>query len=145
MVTIVAHVKIKPDRVGEFEAIERQLSTDTKRHETGCLLYECWRGEEENRYYVLMAFKDEAAFYQHQVSEWHEKHAETLYQCFEDLWLEFVDPLDGAGSRLRSTERQEPLAETSAIDSAIDFAIEKYREEFPVVVQPWWRERRRYR
>lgn len=135
MVAIVAHLTIKAERLAEFEEIERDLAAKTKRNEKNCLLYECWRGAEPNKYYALLAFTDEAAFYEHQASEWHEKHAKALYECFDDVRLEFVDPVEGAGSGLPPTEKQSDYISSSEV-------VDKYRNEFPITVQQWWIERR---
>lgn len=133
MVAILAHIKIKPDHVDQFEAIERELAADTHRNEKSCLMYECFRAEAPNKYYVLLAFRDEASFFEHQTSEWHERHTKALYECFDDVRLEFIDPFAGGGLPL--TLQQEHFVPDSEL-------ARKYREEFPIKVQQWWQARR---
>ncbi len=131
MVTIVAHVGIKADRLHQFEEIERDLAKFTHAREPDCLRYECWRSATENKYYVLLAFRDAAAFYNHQISDYHEKHVPGLYECFDTIQLEFVDPVRDAGSGLPPT-RSTPLpADSPAL------ALQ-YEKEMPVVTQSWW-------
>lgn len=130
MVAILAHITIKPERVREFEVIERQLAADTHRLEPDCLIYECFRAAAPNSYYVLLSFRDEEAFFFHQVSEWHEAHAASLYECFADVRLEFIDPVAGRGLPL--TERQPDYVPQSDV-------ARKYRAEFPVKVADWWK------
>ncbi|MDR2857401.1 MAG: antibiotic biosynthesis monooxygenase, partial [Novosphingobium sp.] len=103
MTTILAHVRIKPDRLAQFEDIERDLARATHANEPDCLRYECWRAAEANSYYVLLGFRTAAGFYNHQISPWHEAHLEGLFECFDSFRLEFVDPVNGAGSNLPST------------------------------------------
>lgn len=130
MVAILAHIRIKPERLKEFERIERELAADTHRLEPDCLIYECFRGAEPNSYYVLLAFRNEEAFFFHQVSEWHEKHAPALYECFADVRLEYIDPAAGRGLPL--TDRQADYEPQSDV-------ARKYRAEFPLEVAEWWK------
>lgn len=132
MVTIVAHVKIKADRLVQFEDIEREIARGTKSGEPDCLSYECWRSAEENKYYVILAFKNALGFYNHQVSEWHEKQLAGLYECFETVHLEFVDPVQGAGSGLPRT-RDDPLPADASP------RLQEYFKQFPVITSEWWR------
>ncbi len=132
MTTILARVRIKPDRLRQFEAIERDMAASTHANEPDCLRYECWRAAEPNTYYVLLAFRNTAGFYNHQTSDWHEAHVPGLYECFDSFDLEFVDPVKDAGSGLPPT-RPDPLpADASSL--ALD-----YQRQMPVVEQSWWR------
>lgn len=132
MATILVRVRIKPDRLAQFEAIERDMAAATHANEPDCLRYECWRAAAPNSYYVLLGFRNAAGFYNHQISKWHEAHLDGLYECFDEFELEFVDPVKEAGSDLPQTRAAPPAADASPREL-------EYREQMPVVEQQWWR------
>ena len=132
MATILAHGRIRPHKLRQFESIERDIAAGTHSGEPDCLRYECWRASEPNNYYVLLSFRDASGFYTHQVADWHEKHVPGLYECFDSFKLEFVDPVPGARAGLSATRKQ-PLPDDASR------AIRDYTQQFPVVEQDWWR------
>ncbi|MFA7440212.1 MAG: antibiotic biosynthesis monooxygenase [Sphingomonadaceae bacterium] len=132
MATILARIRIKPDRLDRFEAIERELAAATHAHEPDCLRYECWRAAEPNSYYVLLGFRNAAGFYNHQISAWHEAQLDGLYDCFDSVELEFVDPVPGAGSPMPPTRVTPPSADATPREL-------EYREQMPIIEQDWWR------
>ena len=131
MVAILVHVTIKPDRTAQFEAIERDLAAATHANEPDCLRYECWRAAAPNSYYVLLAFRNAAGFYTHQISDWHERRLTGLYACFDDFKLEFIDPVQGASGAFPPTLDEPPPGQMSAREA-------EYRQMMPVVIQQWW-------
>ena len=132
MTTILAHVRVKPGKAAQFEQIEREMTIATHAGEPDCLRYECWRGEEPNSYKVILAFRNAAAFYEHQISDWHEGHLSGLIDCFDDVRLEFLDPVCGMSADFQPTTA-EPLP-ADAPKRALEYQV-----EFPVLEPAWWR------
>lgn len=58
MTTLLAHIKIKPGREAQFEAIMKDMVAKTLGLEPGVLRYEYYKAQAENTYYCLLAFKD---------------------------------------------------------------------------------------
>ena len=130
MVTLLAHIKIKPDQARRYEELQRQMVATTK-DEEGCLRYEFWRGEAPNSYYGLLSFTDSTAFYQHQASPHHDGFTGDFVECCEGLRLEFLDPLEGGGSGLSPT-----IALPLPADA--DAATRGMAERFAVAPAVWW-------
>jgi quinol monooxygenase YgiN len=131
MATILAHIRVKPDKAAQFEATVRPLYARSHAEETALLRYEYWRGEEENRYYVLLAFKDYAGFMVHQSSAHHEAAVPALQDAIEELRLEWLSPVVDA-SPLPSSSSPELPADASDL-------MRRYATLFPMASPDWWR------
>jgi quinol monooxygenase YgiN len=130
MATILAHLRVKPGKEAEFEAIAKRLWAATHEHETGVREYQYWRGAEPGTYYTLLSFDDHRTFIGHQTSPHHEEAAPELGTVLESLRLEWVDPIAGA-SDLPPTEHQ------SAVADADELTV-TYTDRYAAVVADWW-------
>ena len=80
MTTLLAHIEIKPGREAQFEDIMKDMVQKTLSEEDGVLRYEYFKGQQDNFYYCLLAFRDKWAFYAHQNSP--TTRDTTLALCF---------------------------------------------------------------
>lgn len=132
MASLLAHIKIKPGCEAQFEAITQDMVAKTLGQEPGVLRYEYWKGEAENFWYCLLSFKDKWAFYEHQRSDYHEGH--DFASVIEDIRLEYLDPVKGAGGGLPPTEDL-PLPDNASADQR------EAQKLWPLTVPQWWAER----
>lgn len=130
MTTILAHLKLRPGKSPAFEAIARDMVAQTVANEPDCLRYEYWRGHSPDSYYVLLAFKSSQAFYEHQASDWHERHTPGLQECWETISLEILDPVPSAGPLPQT--RPHPLAADSPA------ALHEHARAVPIGREAWW-------
>lgn len=130
MVTILAHVRVRPGAAPAFERIARDLYLATHSMETGVVRFEYWRGTEPDTYYALMSFADYLAFLEHQASRHQEGAGPALGTVVESMDLEWVDPLHEA-SPLERTAGQllPPMASP---------AQRRFARHFPPEVASWW-------
>jgi quinol monooxygenase YgiN len=129
MATLLAHITIKPGTEAQWEDIMRSMVHETFETEDGVLRYEYWKGQEERRYYCLLSFKDKWAFYHHQMSDHHESH--DFASVLEDIQLEYVDPVEGAGGGLPPTLDPPLPADASEEQKTA-------QERFPLAIPSWW-------
>lgn len=132
MTTLLAHIKIKSGHEAQFEEITKDMVTRTLSEEEGVLRYEYWKGEAENLWYCLLSFKDKWAFYEHQMSDYHEGH--DFGAVIEDIRLEYLDPVKGAGGGLPPTE--DPPLPDDASDNQ-----KTAQELYPLTIPSWWAQR----
>lgn len=67
---IVAKIKVQPGKEAEFEAVFKDLRSQVKANEPGCLLYDVFKSKSEEATYVIMEqYKDEEALKAHGQSE----------------------------------------------------------------------------
>ena len=130
MTTILAHLKVYPEKMNRFEEIGRDMVAQTTRNEVGCIRYEYWRGAELGQYYVLLAFRDSASFYVHQASDWHEGYTAEFRECYETIDLEVLDPVPGA-SPLPPTKDQR-LPETASPE------MKRHEKTYQISRRAWW-------
>lgn len=133
MTTLLAHIRIKADKLDKFEAITQDMVKQTLETETGVTRYEYWKGQEENFYYCLLSFEDKWAFYRHQMSDHHEGH--DFADVIADIKLEYIDPVEGAGGGLAHTT--DPVL-TDDMEENLKIAQERY----PIEIASWWSGRR---
>jgi len=129
MTTLLAHIKIKPGAEAQWEAIMADMIAQTWGTETGVQRYEYWKGEAPNLYYCLLSFDDKWTFYRHQMSPHHEGH--DFAAVLEDIRLEYVDPVKGAGGGL-------PPTLDPALPEDADADLRTAQERFPLVIPAWW-------
>ena len=89
----IAKLVVQPDRLEEFEALQRELSDITHDTEPGTLVYDFLRHREEPRTYVVYSrFQDEAAFQAHQDAPDHERLVPPILDALaEEMDLQFYD------------------------------------------------------
>jgi len=133
MANLLAHIKIKTDRLEKWESIMQTMVSDTFQTETGVIRYEYWKGQERGHYYCLLCFEDKWAFYRHQISDHHE--AQDFADVIEDIRLEYIDPVQVASTGVNET-RHPPLPADA------DGLMKKAQELFPIDIAPWWAERK---
>jgi quinol monooxygenase YgiN len=133
MTTLLAHIRIKPGKEDKWEAIITDMVAQTFASEDGVRRYEYWKGQEPNLYYCLLSFADKWAFYEHQMSDYHEGH--DFADVLEGIRLEYVDPVEGAGGGLARTLDPPLPPDASA-------AQRTAQERFPLAIPAWWGGRR---
>lgn len=132
MTTLLAHIRIKPGKEEKWEAIMRDMVAQTFASEPGVRRYEYWKGQEENFWYCLLSFTDKWAFYEHQMSDYHEGH--DFGDVLAGIRLEYLDPVEGAGGGLSQTE--DPPLPADASD-----AQRTAQERYPLGLAAWWQGR----
>ena len=130
MATILAHIQLHPGKEEAFEAITRELFTETHATEAAVRHYDYWRAQTPGLYYCLLAVEDHPAFIAHQASDHHEEASPKLGELIADIRLEWVDPVAGA-SKLDAS-RAAPLPEGA---SKLEERMARF---FPVDVAEWW-------
>ena len=133
MTTLLAHIRIKPDKLEKWETIMSDMVRQTFGTESGVKRYEYWKGAEENFYYCLLSFDDKWAFYRHQMSDHHEGH--DFADVIADIRLEYLSPVKGAGGDL-SPSADPPLLEN------MDGSMREAQERFPIEIANWWAQRK---
>lgn len=89
----IAKLVVKPEKVSEFERIQKQLSDITHNTEPDTLVYDFIRHREQaNTYVVYSRFRDEAAFETHQNSPSHDELVPPILEALaEEMDLQFYD------------------------------------------------------
>ncbi len=89
----IAKLVIKPEKVAEFESIQKKLSAITHETEPDTLVYDFIKHREQaNTYVVYSRFKDEAAFQTHQDSPSHDELVPPIIAALaEEMDLQFYD------------------------------------------------------
>ena len=89
----IAKLVVKPEKVAEFEEIQKKLSDITHETEPDTLVYDFIRHREQaNTYVVYARFKDDAAFETHQASPSHDELVPPILEALaEDMDLQFYD------------------------------------------------------
>jgi quinol monooxygenase YgiN len=132
MTTLLAHIRIKPDKLEKWEAIMADMVSQTFATETGVRRYEYWKGQGDCQYYCLLSFDDKWAFYRHQMSDHHEGH--DFADVLADIRLEYVDPVQGAGGDL-------PRTDDPALTPEHGDDMRTAQERFPLAIPDWWKGR----
>ena len=89
----IAKLVVKPDKVTEFEAAQKELSDITHDTEPDTLVYDFLKHRDQvNSYVVYSRFKDEAAFEAHQEAPDHERLVPPILAALaEEMDLQFYD------------------------------------------------------
>ena len=132
MTTILAHIEIKTGTEEKFESIMQDMVKKTLERESGVLRYEYFKGQKENFYYCLLAFKDKWAFYQHQNSDHHE--GQNFGEVLKNIELEYLDPVDEAS----------PLPHTldPPLTDKMSEAMRTAQKLYPSQIAGWWANRK---
>ena len=93
MTTFVATLKVNPDKQGEFEKLQTELSELAHAQEPDMFVYDVIKHREKADTYVVYArFKDEAAFEHHMQIDFHDRLVPPILECLdEEMQLEFFD------------------------------------------------------
>ena len=129
MSTLLAKAKLKPEFEDFFEDIARKVFRSTHDNESAVVRYEYYRGTDERTYYVLLSFENFDGFMTHQVADYH--HNVDFMDCFEELRLEWLDPINGAS----------PLVESEtegAVDPSNDDLWNNYVKNHSETTPKWW-------
>ena len=89
----MAKLVVKPEKVAEFEKLQKQLSDITHDTEPDTLVYDFIKHRDQaNTYVVYSRFKDEAAFQTHQDAPTHEELVPPILEALaEEMDLQFYD------------------------------------------------------
>ena len=89
----IAKLVVKPEKVAEFENIQKQLSDITHETEPDTLVYDFMKHREQaNTYVVYSRFKDDAAFQTHMDSPSHDDLVPPIIAALaEEMDLQFYD------------------------------------------------------
>jgi quinol monooxygenase YgiN len=92
-IAFIAKLVVKPDKLAEFEALQKELSNITHDTLPGTLIYDVIRHQEEpNTYVVYSRFADQAAFEAHQTARDHDRLVPPILECLaEEMDLQFYD------------------------------------------------------
>jgi quinol monooxygenase YgiN len=129
--TLLAHIRIKPGAEAEWEAAMAKLVDNTLAHEAEVIRYEYWKGQEPLTYYGLLSFTSKHGFFAHQDADYHRN--QTYGDIFDDLRLEFVDPV--------STASPLPRTENPALPDDAPDTIKEWESSTPVQIADWWQDR----
>ena len=91
--------------------------------------YEYFRAAQPGKYYSLLSFTDSVAFWEHQVSDYHEGF--DFASMIKSLDMEWVDPVADASPLIPTKSTELPGAAPDLIKTAA--------QTFPVVEQSWWK------
>ena len=89
----IAKLVIKPEKVAEFEAVQKKLTDISNDDEPDTLVYDFIKHREQaNTYVVYSRFKDEAAFQTHMDSPSHDELVPPILEALaEEMDLQFYD------------------------------------------------------
>ncbi len=92
-IAFIATLVVNPEKVPEFEALQKELSEITHATEPGTLVYDFLRHRDRPDTYVVYArFHDEAAFQAHQEAPDHERLVPPILAALsEDMDLQFYE------------------------------------------------------
>lgn len=81
----IALLKVKEDKVAQFEAAQKELSELTHKHEPDTYVYDLIKQTEDPLSYVCYArFKDQAAFDHHMQTEFHDRLVPPILESLAD-------------------------------------------------------------
>lgn len=95
MIAIIATIRVKEDKVRDFEVIALALEAAVKAHEPGCLLYRMTKSRTEPLTYKnVEAFRDQAALDAHTAADYFLASLAPLRACVSaPSEVEFLDAL----------------------------------------------------
>ena len=93
MTTFIATLQVNPDKQGEFEKLQTELSELAHAQEPDMFAYDVIKHREKPGTYVVYArFKDEEAFNHHMNIDFHDRLVPPILECLdEEMQLEFFD------------------------------------------------------
>lgn len=89
----IAKLVVKPEKVADFESIQKKLSDITHETEPDTLVYDFIKHREQpNTYVVYSRFKNDAAFKLHMESPSHDELVPPILEALaEEMDLQFYD------------------------------------------------------
>lgn len=89
--SFIATLRTKPDKRDDFVALQTELKSLTHEHEPDAWVYELLQSEDdEDLFYCVATFKDEAAFDKHMKIDFHERLVPPVLECLsEEMQLAF--------------------------------------------------------
>lgn len=89
--SFIATLRVRPEKRAEFIALQTELKHLVFTHEPDALVYELMQAEaDENLFYCIATFKDEAAFEHHMHIDFHERLVPPVLECLsEEMGLEY--------------------------------------------------------
>ena len=96
MIAIVATIRVRADKVAQFERAARELEAQVKANEPDCLLYRMTKSRADPlTYRNLEIFRDQAALDQHIARDYFKAAIEKIGGCNrEEPVVDFMDTLD---------------------------------------------------
>ena len=93
MMSFVATLVVKPDRIEEFEGLQTKLTELAYEHEPDLIAYHFTKQREaDHTYIVYAAFKNEAAFDYHMGIDFHDDLVPPVLDCLaEEMDLKLFD------------------------------------------------------
>lgn len=130
MATLLCHIEINPGKEHEFEAVMKEMYRRTHDEEPNCVRYEYFRAAEPRKYYSLLSFTDSVAFWEHQISDYHEGY--DFAAMIKSLEMEWVDPVAEASPMIPTKSTEPPPSASELIKTAA--------QTYVVAEQPWWKD-----
>ncbi|RME66213.1 MAG: antibiotic biosynthesis monooxygenase [Alphaproteobacteria bacterium] len=95
MISFVAKLTVRPDKIATFERLQKELKSLTHANEPDTLVYEVMRSHDDPASYLVIAtFTDRAAFELHQATDFHERLVPPIMACLaKEMELRFYDSL----------------------------------------------------
>lgn len=89
--SFIATLRIKPERRDEFVALQTELKHLVFEHEPDAFVYELLQADaDENLFYVVATFRDDAAFEKHMHIDFHDRLVPPVLDCLSsDMELQF--------------------------------------------------------
>lgn len=89
--SFIATLRVLPEKRTEFIALQTELKHLVFTHEPDALVYELMQADtDENLFYVVATFKDEAAFEHHMHIDFHDRLVPPVLACLAaDMELQF--------------------------------------------------------
>jgi quinol monooxygenase YgiN len=89
--SFIATLRVKPEKRAEFVALQTELKHLVHQHEPDALVYELLQSDDdENLFYCVATFRDEAAFEHHMHIDFHDRIVPPVMECLaEDMELRF--------------------------------------------------------
>lgn len=130
MATLLCHIEINPGKEPEFERVMKEMYRRTHAEEPNCVRYEYFRAAQPGKYYSLLSFTDSVAFWEHQISDYHEGF--DFASMIKSLDMEWVDPVADASPLITTKSTELPEAAEDLVKTAA--------QTYPVSEQPWWQQ-----
>ncbi len=89
--SFIATLRTKPEKRDDFIALQTELRSLVKEHEPDAYVYEVLQAEEdEDLFYCVATFRDEAAFDHHMQIDFHDRLVPPILDCLaEEMQLAF--------------------------------------------------------
>jgi quinol monooxygenase YgiN len=80
--SFIAKLAVRPEKRDEFIRLQTELKSLVHEHEPEAMVYELLQAEEdENLFFCVATFRDEAAFEKHMKIDFHERLVPPILDC----------------------------------------------------------------